>query len=211
MMTAEINYQVEKYCFTEAGESVRLARQWADVLRVCREQQAAPEERLRMALLNVDYVTSFELPFRLLLLRTPQLIAGLRENLLLSQKNVLFNGKRFGCVYSLKADISGIPDEFQYHLSHRIRRTGSAGSTATAYQQIAKKVKVPRERLKMALDTGLEVTALDGLFWFGCQRLAADVLRLRKAGMRIATAEKMVSDSITGTTRSIPVYRCDGG
>ena len=41
--------------------------------------EAGPEERLRIALLNVDYVTSFELPFRLLLTRTPQLIAALRE------------------------------------------------------------------------------------------------------------------------------------
>lgn len=210
-MTADITYQIDKYCFTQAGESVRLTRQWADVLQMCRAQQAAPEERLRIALLNVDYVTSFELPFRLLLLRTPQLIARLRENLPVSQKNALFNGKRFGCVYSLKADLRGIPDEFQYHLSHRIRRMGAAGSTEAPYRQIAKRIKAPHERLKMALETGLEVTALDGLFWFGCQRLAVDVLRLRKSGMRIATAETLVSDSITGTTRGIPVYHCAAG
>ena len=73
------------------------------MLNECRETQAGAEERLRIALLNVDYVTSFELPFRLLLVRAPQLIAGIREELPLSQKNVVFNGKRFGCVYSLKA------------------------------------------------------------------------------------------------------------
>lgn len=94
----------------------------ADVITECRELKAGPQERLRIALLNVDYVTSFELPFRLLLLRTPQLIASVREELQLSQKNVIFNGKRFGCVYSLKASLGGIPDEFQYRLSHRIRR-----------------------------------------------------------------------------------------
>lgn len=195
----------------EAGEPAHLTRQWAEVLQACREQQAVPEERLRLALLSVDYVTSFELPFRLLLTRTPQLIDGVRENLPLSQKNVRFNGKRFGCVYSLQADISGVPDEFHYHLSHRIRRMTSAGSTETSYRQIAKEVKAPLKRLERALTSGLEVTALDGLFWFGCQRLAVDILRLRKAGMRIATAGKTVSDNITGTTRSIPVYRCDGG
>lgn len=209
-MTANINYQIEKYCFTEDSEPVHLTRQWEKVVRQCREQQYVPEERLCTALLSVDYVTSFELPFRLLLLRTPQLIAVLRENLHLNQKNVLFNGKRFGCVYSLKTDISGIPDEFHYHFSHRIRRTTSTGSTEASYRQIAKEVKAPRERLALALTSGLEVTALDGLFWFGCQRLAVDVLRLRKAGMRIATAKKMVSDDITGTTRCIPVYLCDG-
>ena len=155
----------------------------------------------------MDYVTSFELPFRLLLLRTPQLIASVREELQLSQKNVIFNGKRFGCVYSLKASLGGIPDEFQYRLSHRIRRISPAGSSEAPYQQIAKTVKAPRERLKLALESGLDVTALDGLFWFGSQRIAADVLRLRKAGMRIATKQTMVSDNLTATVRNVPFYR----
>lgn len=74
------------------------------MLEECRQLKAGAEARLRIALLNVDYVTSFELPFLLLLLRTPQLIAGLRDELQVSQKNVIFNGKRYGCVWSLKAD-----------------------------------------------------------------------------------------------------------
>ncbi|VDZ63047.1 Uncharacterised protein [Citrobacter freundii] len=163
-MTERIDYETEKYSFTEATESSRLTGQWADVITECRELKAGPQERLRIALLNVDYVTSFELPFRLLLLRTPQLIASVREELQLSQKNVIFNGKRFGCVYSLKASLGGIPDEFQYRLSHRIRRISPAGSSEAPYQQIAKTVKAPRERLKLALESGLDVTALDGLF-----------------------------------------------
>ena len=110
----------------------------------------------------MDYVTSFELPFRLLLIRTPQLIAALREEWGLSQKNVVFNDKRFGCVYSLKASLSGVPDTFRYHLSHRIRRMVGNENTSSPYQQIAREVKVPRERLKYALEAGLLVTALDG-------------------------------------------------
>lgn len=184
-MTGKIDYQIEKYSFTETGEPERITRQWQEVLEECRQQKAGAEERLRIALLNVDYVSSFELPFRLLLTRAPQLIAGLREEFQLGQKNVLFNGKRFGCVYSLKTDMSNIPDEFQYRLVTRIRREDSAGTTAAPFQQIAKEVKAPRERLKLALETGLQVTALDGLFWFGIQRIAADVQRLRKSGMTI--------------------------
>ena len=102
-MRTRIDYLADKYCFTERNESPRLRRQWQDVLEECRQTEAGPEERLRIALLNVDYVTSFELPFRLLLTRTPQLIAALREEWGISQKNVVFNDKRFGCVYSLKA------------------------------------------------------------------------------------------------------------
>ncbi|EED1845364.1 DNA-binding protein [Escherichia coli] len=143
------------------------------------------EKRLRIALRNMDYVTSFELPFRLLLTRIPQLIAALREEWGISQKNVVFNDKRFGCVYSLKASLSGVPDTYRYHLSHRIRRVVGNENTSLPYQQIAREVKAPRERLKYALEAGLLVTALDGLFWSGSQRIAADVLRLRKAGMPV--------------------------
>lgn len=210
-MSGRIDYQTEKYSFTEAAESSRLTGQWADVIAECREMKAGPEERLRIALLNVDYVTSFELPFRLLLLRTPQLIASVRDALQLSQKNVIFNGKRFGCVYTLKASLDGIPDEFQYRLSHRIRRIDPEGLTEAPYQQIAKAVKSPRERLKMALESGLDVTALDGLFWFGSQRIAADVLRLRKSGMRVATGQILVSDNLTATMRPVPFYHLAQG
>jgi hypothetical protein len=64
----------------------------------------------------------------------------------------------------------------------------------------------PRERLKLALENGLAITALDGLFWFGIQRIAADVQRLRKTGMRIVTSDAEVFDTLTKTTRRIPVY-----
>lgn len=206
-MAGRIDYQIEKYSFTECGESPRLVAQWREVIAECHQLQARAEERLRLALLNVDYVTSFELPFRLLLTRAPQLIAGLRDEFQFSQKNVIFNGKRFGCVYSLKTDLSDIPDEFQCRLVTRIRRVDHSGTTAAPYQLIAKEVKVPRERLKLALESGLQVTALDGLFWFGLQRIAADVQRLRKAGMVIATSEVQVFDNLTGTIRHVPVYQ----
>lgn len=210
-MSGIIDYQIEKYSFAEAAETPRLTQQWADVAQECLQVRAGAEERLRIALLNVDYVTSFELPFRLLLIRAPQLIASVRDELQLNQKNVIFNGKRFGCVYSLKNNLSDIPDAFQYRLSTRIRRVDPTGTAATPYQQIAKEVRAPRERLKMALEQGLQVTALDALFWFGSQRIAADIQRLRKAGVRIATAETEVSDNLTGTTRKVPVYRREEG
>ena len=177
-MHTRIDYLADKYSFTELNESSRLRRQWQDVLEECRQTEAGPEERLRIALLNVDYVTSFELPFRLLLTRTPQLIAALREEWGLSQKNVVFNDKRFGCVYSLKASLSGVPDIFRYHLSHRIRRMVGSENTSSPWQQIAREVKAPRERLKYALETGLQVIALNGLFWSDSQRLVVDILRL---------------------------------
>ncbi|GHS69238.1 DNA-binding protein [Enterobacter kobei] len=206
-MSGRIDYQIEKYSFGAVEENQRLTHQWAEVAAECRQLQAGAEERLRIALLNVDYVTSFELPFRLILTRAPQLIAGLRDEFQLNQKNVIFNGKRFGCVYSLKGDLDAIPDAFQYRMTTRIRRVDPTGLTAEPFRQIAREVKAPRERLKLALESGLAVTALDGLFWLGSQRTAADIAGLRRKGMAIVTAETDVFDDYTGTHRRVPVYQ----
>lgn len=160
-MAGRIDYDIEKYQFTEAGETPRLREQWREVYLECRQLRAGAEERLRIALLNVDYVTSFELPFRLLLVRAPQLIADVRETLQLSRKAAVFNGKRYGCVYSLKQDLQAVPEAFHYRLANRIRRVDATGLTAAPYQQIAREIKPARERLRQALNAGLPVTALD--------------------------------------------------
>ncbi|EPU6503888.1 DNA-binding protein, partial [Escherichia albertii] len=124
----------------------------------------------------------------------------------ISQKNAVFNDKRFGCVYSLQSTLSGVPDTYRYHLSHRIRRVVVNKNTSLPYQQTAREMKAPGERLKYALETGLQVTALDGLFWFGSQRIAADILRLGNAGMPVVTTTVEVHDNLTGTTRKVPAY-----
>ncbi len=206
-MNARVDYHMEKYQFIETGETQRLTQQWAEVMEECHHLKAGSEERLRIALLNVDYVTSFELPFRLQLIRAPQLIDRVRKELPLSRKPVTIGDSRYGCVYTVKTDLSTIPDEFRYRFSNRIRRVTLEGVTTAAYQAIAKQVKAPRERLRLALGSGLQVTALDGMFWFGMQRIAADIATLRASGMKIATDRIDVSDNLTGTTRRIPIYK----
>ena len=84
----------------------------------------------------------------------PQLIAGLRDERQLSQKIVVFNGKRFGCVYNVKSELSQVPEEFHYRLSTRIRREGASGKTAALYREIAREIKMPRERLERASGNG---------------------------------------------------------
>lgn len=206
-MVERIDYQIEKYSFAEINETPRITQQWAEVIEECRLAHAGSAERLRIALLNVDYVTSFELPFRLLLIRTPQLIDRLRDELQLNQQAVTINGKKRGRVYSLGADLSHVPDAFRYRLSSRIRRVQVAGATAALYQQIAKQTKAPRERLRLALEAGLQVNALDGLFWLGIQRIAVEVLSLRQSGMAIVTHEVEVFDNLTGTQRTVSAYQ----
>lgn len=172
----------------------------------CRQLRAGAEERLRIALLNVDYVTSFELPFRLLLVRAPQLIADVRETLQLSRKAAVFNGKRYGCVYSLKQDLQAVGSlSLPHGKPHSSRRcNGADGGPVPAD---CPGDKAGRERLRRALNAGLPVTALDALFWFGSQRVAADIAQLRRSGMAIVTTEVEVSDNLFNTTRRVPVYR----
>lgn len=205
-MARRIDYLIEKYQFTEINESPRIASQWKDVLAECQQEQAGVEERLRIALLNVDYVTSFELPFRLLLTRTPQLIDKLRKEFSLTQKSVLINEKRRGQVYSISADLSRVPDAFRYRLSSRIRRMDDQTLTTAPYQQVASETKQPEDRLRLALESGLAVNALDGLFWLGIQRIAADIQRLHASGMPIQTTDVEVFDTLTGTVRTITAY-----
>ncbi len=143
-MQERIDYHIEKYQFRARNESPRLMRQWAYVMRECRETRAGARERLRTALLNVDDVTSFELPFRLLLTRTPQMIDTLRREWLLSQKKALFNGRQRGCVYSLQNDLSGVPDCFSYSLATRIRRLDCYGMTTRCFTDISGQVKGKR-------------------------------------------------------------------
>lgn len=205
-MARRIDYLIEKYQFTEINESPRITRQWIDVLTECKQEKAGVEERLRIALLNVDYVTSFELPFRLLLTRTPQLIDKLRKEFSLTQKNVLINEKRRGQVYSISADLSHVPDAFRYRLSSRIRRMDEQTITTAPYQHVASQVKQPEERLRMALESGLQVNALDGLFWLGIQRIAADIQRLRASGMSVQSSDVEVFDTLTETVRTVTAY-----
>lgn len=78
--------------------------------------------------------------------------------------------------------------------------------TTAPYQQVASQTKHPEERLRLALESGLQVNALDGLFWLGIQRIAADIQRLRASGMPILASDVEVFDSLTGTRRTVTAY-----
>jgi len=84
-------------------------------------------------LLNVDYFISFELPYRLLLIRAPQLIDRLREGLSNNQKALTINGKNRGCVYSLASDPSKVPATFRYRFLNGIHLLVHSGPTAAPY------------------------------------------------------------------------------
>jgi len=206
MTSARIDYRIEKYQLTEVSETPKIAAQWQQVINACQQQKAGSTERLRIALQTVDYVTSFELPFRLMLIRAPQLIDKLREEGEVFSKSAKLNGNKRCVVYSRHADFSA-PDDFQYMRTYKVFRTGAEGGTTSSYTSITKQSDIPRERLRLALTSGLLVTALDAMLFFGVQRIASDVAIFRKQGMRLTLLHVSVYDSLTQTVRDVPTYQ----
>lgn len=200
-----IDYQIDRYQLSEASETPRLVAQWQQVQDQSHDLALDAFARLRLALTTVDYVTSFELPFRLLLVRAPQDIARLQQEMPFHGRPVKINGQKRGKLYSLKRDVVA-PDEFRYSRRFKVFRSGAEGGTEASYLAIVKAAESPRERLRLALTSGLFVTALDGLLFFGIQRIAADVEKLRKQGLAIKTASAEVYDSQTRTVRTVPGY-----
>lgn len=203
---SRIDYIIEKHTITEKSESPVVSGQWQKVLAECQQQRLGSEARLLLALRSVDYVTSFELPFRLLLIRTPQLIDSIRQELTVHSKLTTINNGKRGTVYSLKSDFSGVPDTFHYQRSGKIRRLDGGDLTADRYIGIARQTTEPRNRLRLAFTSGLKVTALDALLFFGVQRVASDVSALRREGLNIALQHVNTFDSATQAVRSMPVY-----
>jgi len=200
-----IDYRIEKYQLTEASETPKIAAQWQQVLNTCQQQKAGSTERLRIALQTVDYVTSFELPFRLMLIRAPQLIDKLREDGGIFSKSAKINGNKRCVVYSRHADFLA-PEDFHYRRTYKVFRTSAEGGTTSSYTSIAQQSDIPRERLRLALASGLLVTALDAMLFFGIQRVAVDVMALRKQGLDVTLSQADVFDSQTQTRREIPAY-----
>ncbi|HHA2249936.1 TPA: DNA-binding protein [Enterobacter ludwigii] len=204
--STRIDYIIEKHAITEKSETPRIASQWQKVLAECQQQRLGSEERLRLALCSVDYVTSFELPFRLLLIRTPQLMDRLCKELNVHKKLVTINDGKRGTVYSLTSDFAGVPDTFHYKRSGKIRRLTGGDVTTDRYISIARQTTEPRNRLRLAFTSGLQVTALDALLFFGVQRVASDVSVLRKEGLNIGLRHVDTFDSATQAVRSVPLY-----
>jgi hypothetical protein len=197
-----IDYQIAHHHIAEASETPHQAKQWLMV----QQQHAGEIARVRLALHSLPYVTSYELPFRLLLIRAPQAIEKLRDELTIHCRRVEINGNKRGVLYSLKRDVVA-PEAFRYSRRFRVFRSGAEGGTESSYTHIAGQVSSPRERLRLALTSGLLVTALDALLFFGVQRIASDIAALRKGGLNIDLLHVEAFDSQTMQLREIPAYR----
>lgn len=154
----------------------------------------------------VCYLTSYEFPFRLLLIRAPQAIEKLRDDLTIHSRLVKINGGKRGVLYSLNADVTA-PEAFHYTRKFTVFRSRAESGTKNSYISIARQVSAQRERLRLALTSSLLVTALNALLFFGVQRLASDIAALRKGGLKIDLLYVEAFDSQTQQLREIPAYR----
>jgi hypothetical protein len=204
---ARIDYHIEKHTISERSETPETIAQWQKVVATCRDGAISSEiSRVLLALRTVDYVTSFELPFRLLVTRAPQAIDKLRDEHKVYCKPVTINGRKRGRVYSLSANINAIPNEFHYQRQGKVWRLSDGAITTSSYIDISRQTPDPRERLRLALTSGLLVTALDAMLFFGVQRAASDVMVLRKQGLDIKLTRAEVFDNQTQTRREVPAY-----
>lgn len=97
-----IDYQIALNHITEVSETPHQAKQWL----IVQQQHAGEIARVRLALHSLPYVTSYELSFRLLLIRAPQAIEKLRAELTIHSRRVEINGSKRGVLYSFDADVA---------------------------------------------------------------------------------------------------------
>ncbi|MCW8335917.1 hypothetical protein [Vibrio paucivorans] len=194
-MTAKIHYDIQHIKVKSDKESTQLAQQWQQVQNICREKSLGEMARARLAFNLVDYITSEDLPFRLLITRAPQAMAAIGEESKVYKEHRVINGKQTGMIYAKNEQI--LPREILYENKFVATRyidglTRSLSSTL----------------LIDCLKAGEIITPLDGILFLGCKRIASDISRLKKAkpDMNINMKRIEVSDSFTGTTRQMASY-----
>ena len=194
-MTAKIHYDIQHINVKSDKESAQLTQQWQQVLQICREESLGEMARARLAFNLVDYITSEDLPFRLLITRAPQAMAAIGEEVNVYKEHRVINGKQSGMVYAKSEQM--LPREIHY----------TDQFVATRYVDGLTR-PLSSASLIDCLKTGEIITPLDGILFLGCKRIASDISRLKKSApdMNINMKRIEVSDSFTGTSRKMASY-----
>lgn len=195
-----INYEVLRKNTVNSSEPPHITEQWQSVIQQCENKRLGELERARLALNSVDYVTSNDLPFRLLITRSPQCIEKLSKEQKIHKQHCIINGRHGGAVYTLSSPKNiEIPRAFVYHNTYSIKRIQD-GKISAGYNEYA--------NFHDALSAGCYVTALDGILFFGKKRIAADinVLKRQSTDIDVVMERVMVMDSFTGNTRKMACY-----
>lgn len=194
-MPANIHYQIQRINVKTDKETPSLAAQWQQVAQICNAEQLGEVARARLAFNVVDYITSEDLPLRLLLTRAPQAMAQIGAETTVHKEHRTINGKSSAMVYSKIEQM--LPKEIHY----------TTDFLATRYINGQTK-PLQTSSLLEALKQEAFITPLDGIFFLGCKRIASDIARLRKQNPKLNIVMKRieVSDSFTGTTRKMACY-----
>ncbi|WP_241813120.1 hypothetical protein [Vibrio splendidus] len=194
-MATKIHYDIQQVKVKSDKESARLTSQWDQALQICRDKPLGEVARARLAFNLVDYITSEDLPFRLLITRAPQAMATIVEETRVYKEHRVINGKQSGMIYAKSEQM--LPREIRY----------TNEFVATRYVD---GIKTPLSSTSLVdcLKAGEVITPLDGILFLGCKRIASDIARLKKVEptMNIEMKRIEVSDSFTDTTRKMASY-----
>ena len=194
-MANKIHYDIQDAKVSSNKESSRLTNQWEQVLEICREKSLGEVMRARLAFNLVDYITSEDLPFRLLITRAPQAMATIGEETRVYKEHRIINGKQSGMIYAKSEQM--LPKEIRY-------------TNEFVANRYVNGIKTPLSATSLVdcLKAGEVITPLDGILFLGCKRIASDIARLKKVEPTISInmTRIEVSDSFTGTTRKMASY-----
>ena len=160
-----IHYELSKINVVANGEVPRISAQWENVMSMCSERGLSEIERARLAFNMVDYITSEDLPLRLLITRAPQVMAKIAEETKVHREIRKINSKN-GTFYSRSKLI--LPNELEYRSSYSARRI--INGTAKALSS---------RNLLNCLEKGDTVTTIDGILFLGLKRIASDIAKIK--------------------------------
>lgn len=194
-----IHYDISKLHVKADKDSDRLTQQWQSVLISIHEQNLGELARARLAFNLVDYITSEDLPLRLLITRAPQAMAKISYETRVYKEYRVINGKKSGVIYSRSEQI--LPKTVNYTTHYESQRMVDGTAQSLSANQLLD-----------CLKAGDVVTPLDGILFLNCKRIAIDIARLKKRHSRLSIKMDRieVSDSLTGTTRKMASYKITG-
>lgn len=191
----DIHYDIISSNITTHPNNLTISQQWETVMLEVQKQSLGEQERARLAFNIVNYITSDDLPIRLLITRAPQAMAKIATETNVHKEHRQINGKKSGIIYS-KQEVM-LPKTITTQSHFTVNRVVDGTSKPLS-----------SDNLIDCLQSGDIITPLDGILFLKCKRIASDIERLRKGGNRSINMKRIiVSDSFTGTTRKMASYQ----
>lgn len=222
-----ISYRVVSKVVTSSIDDARRHRRWRKVIDFCYKDRIEHiEYRVLLALRHVGAITSYEIPYRLLLTRTPQAIDIIRSTgksvysvkYFVNCSESHINKRHLIAIYGFyKDEVHSLLDKIlaqkkPYKIKSRyvVIRCEDEGENDTAslfYRLRAKiKGKTHTEIIEHLLDRGIAFTPMDALLFFDIPRAPLQINLLRKKGYVIKTQRIRYKSPISGAIKPTCLY-----